>query len=223
MVLHANSQIQQAGNELTNTLRLMVKGLINVSELQESDDIFSLGMSSLEAARFIGLIMQQFGKKVTMDMLLANPTVAKMAVLLRETTQTRPRLIKPKTMEADALLADDIPLVPDWQSDEEGRVFITGATGFVGVHVLSRLLALPAVKEVACLARGKKGLSASSRIQRAMEKYDIWEKTSSESIKKIIVLDGDLADETLGLGQEWFTWLANWASVTFHIGAKVNF
>lgn len=223
MVLHANSQIQQVGNELTNTLRLMVQGLINVSELQESDDIFSLGMSSLEAARFIGLIMQQFGKKVTMDMLLANPTVAKMAALLRETTQTRPRLIKPKIMEADALLADDIPLVINWQSEEEGRVFITGATGFVGVHVLSRLLALPAVKEVACLARGKKGLSASSRIQRAMDRYDIWEKTSSENIKKIIVLSGDLADETLGLGRERFIWLANWASVIFHIGAKVNF
>ncbi|KAL5042447.1 hypothetical protein BDW71DRAFT_211203 [Aspergillus fruticulosus] len=223
MVLHANSQIRQAGNELTNTLRLMVQGLINVPELQESDDIFSLGMSSLEAARFIGFIMQQFGKKVTMDMLLANPTVAKMAALLRETTQTRPRLIKPKTMEADALLADDIPILPDWQSDEEGRVFITGATGFVGVHVLSHLLALPVVKEVACLARSRKGLSASSRIQRAMERYDIWEKMSSENVKKIIVLDGDLADETIGLGQERFIWLANWASVIFHIGAKVNF
>ncbi|KAF4155549.1 hypothetical protein CNMCM6069_007850 [Aspergillus lentulus] len=218
----ADNKPQQATNELTNTLKHMVRGLINVPEFLESDDIFSLGMSSLEAAKFIGLMMQRFGKKVTMDMLLANPTVAKIATMLRETEQTRPSLVNTGTMEADAQLADDIPVVPDWQSNEEGRVFITGVTGFVGVHVLGRLLGMPTVKKVACLARSRNGLPASSRIQRAMERYDIWE-SSLENIGKMIVLDGEMADETLGLGEEQFTWLTNWTSVIFHVGAKVNF
>jgi amino acid adenylation domain-containing protein/thioester reductase-like protein len=218
----ADNSTQQAANELTNTLKVMVRELINVPELQESDDIFSLGMSSLEAARLIGLMIQGFGKKVTMDMLLANPTLTKLATMLRETKETRPCLVNTGTMEKDALLADDIPVVPDWQSNEEGRVFITGVTGFVGAHVLGHLLALPTVKKVACLARSRRGLPASSRIQRTMERYDMWD-SSLENIGKIIVLDGEMADETLGLGEEQFTWLTNWTSVIFHVGAKVNF
>jgi thioester reductase-like protein len=37
-----------------------------------------------------------------------------------------------------------------------------------------------------------------------------------------VVSDGDLTDVTLGLGEDKFTWLSNWASVIFHVGARVN-
>ncbi|KAL4873639.1 hypothetical protein BDV12DRAFT_192081 [Aspergillus spectabilis] len=213
---------QHPANEPFSTLKLMIRGLINVPDLQENDDFFAMGMSSLESARFIGLLMQRFCKKVTMDMLLENPTVVKIAAVLEETRETRPALVDIAVMKADTLLADDILVVPDWQSKDEGRVVITGVTGFVGVHLLGQLLALPTVRQVACLARSRKGLSASMRIENTLKKYDIWE-TSLKDIGKIIVLDGEMADETLGLGEEKFTWLTNWASVIFHVGAKVNF
>ncbi|KAL3476593.1 hypothetical protein BJX99DRAFT_258344 [Aspergillus californicus] len=216
------------GQDSANEVKRMVRGLINVPDLDENDDFFAMGMSSLESARFIGYLMQRFARKVTMDMLLDNPTAVKIATMLKETKQVRPTLVDIAVMEADTFLADDIPVstygpvIPDWQSDDEGRVFLTGATGFVGVHLLSQLLALPTVKQVACLARSRKGLSASSRIQQALKKYDIWE-SSLKDLGKVIVLDGEMADETLGLGEEKFTWLTTWASVIFHVGAKVNF
>jgi thioester reductase-like protein len=37
-----------------------------------------------------------------------------------------------------------------------------------------------------------------------------------------LVLEGDLADRELGLGTEEFTWLANWASVIFHLGVDAG-
>ncbi|KAL4903582.1 male sterility protein-domain-containing protein [Aspergillus multicolor] len=208
--------------EMSSIVKRMVRSLIHVSDLQADDDFFELGMSSLESARFIGLLMQRFGKKVTMDMLLENPTVAKVASMLQETKQTRPTLVDIAVMTADTLLADDIPVVPDWLADNEGRIFITGVTGFVGVHLLAQLLALPGVKQIACLARSRKGLSAQARVEHTLKRYDIW-STSQPHLDKLLILDGEMADENLGLGIEKFTWLTTWASVVFHVGAKVNF
>lgn len=94
-------------------------------------------------------------------------------------------------------------------------------TGFVGAYLLHQLLSMPSVKKVACLARSRGNLTANDRIQKALEKYDLWDGRL-ESTQKIIALDGDLTDATLGLGEDKFNWLSNWASVIFHIGARVN-
>ncbi|KAF7591086.1 hypothetical protein BBP40_001985 [Aspergillus hancockii] len=47
-----------------------------------------------------------------------------------------------------------------------------------------------------------------------------WENQLEE--EKIIVLEGDMTDLTLGLSEKRFTWLTKWASVVFHVGARVN-
>ncbi|KAL4796664.1 hypothetical protein BDV19DRAFT_388165 [Aspergillus venezuelensis] len=213
---------QPESEDMFSTLMDMVRGLINVPELQENDDFFEMGMSSLESARFIGLMMQRFAKKITMDILLENATAVKIAAVLKEAKEMRPVLVDTSVMQADTLLADDICIVPDWQAKDEGRIFITGVTGFVGVHLLAQLLAFPTVKCVACLARSRKGLSAGARIENALKRYDIWE-SSLEHHGKITVLEGELADKTLGLGEDKFQWLADWSSTIFHVGAKVNF
>ncbi|KAB8227463.1 male sterility protein-domain-containing protein [Aspergillus alliaceus] len=41
--------------------------------------------------------------------------------------------------------------------------------------------------------------------------------------QKLVVLNGELSDNTLGLGTECLNWLAHWISMIFHAGAKVNF
>ncbi|KAL3260281.1 hypothetical protein ABHI18_004724 [Aspergillus niger] len=122
----------------------------------------------------------------------------------------------------DAHTADDLHAVPNWQAAEEGRIFLTGATGFVGAHFLSRCLEMPTVKEVVCLVRGKSGSSASERVQAVLERYKLWDKTS-HCIHKLTVLNGDITMKHLGLTEDMFTWLTNWASVVFHLAAKVNY
>ncbi|KAJ5421337.1 Male sterility NAD-binding [Penicillium cf. griseofulvum] len=93
------------------------------------------------------------------------------------------------------------------------------STGFVGGHHLQLLMEKPSVKQIACLARPKNGISAATRVQHALERYDLWPSTFDQ-IQKLLVLEGDLGDRELGLESQKFTWLANWASVIFHLGAK---
>ncbi|KAL5359102.1 hypothetical protein BJX96DRAFT_183561 [Aspergillus floccosus] len=187
-----------------------------------SDNFFSLGLSSLQAAQFIGRIRRDQGKTITLAQLHSHPTISSLAEFLAETSaEDNPDSSGMERWKHDIKNLDNSILLPDWQGPDEGRVFLTGATGFLGAHILQQLLCLPGVKQVACLARGQSGISASARIQKTLEKYNIWD-SRLEKTEKIMVLEGDLTDPNLGLGERQFTWLTNWASVIFHVGARVN-
>lgn len=126
---------------------------------------------------------------------------------------------------ADSRLAEGLVLtavggLPEWRSDIEGHVFMTGATGFVGAHFLCKLLKLPEVRQVAYLVRAIDAASGLLRIRESLQKYGIWEDSMSSML---MVFPGRLEDETLGLGQECFEKIADWASVVFHLGAHVNY
>ncbi|GFF62466.1 polyketide synthase HetM [Aspergillus udagawae] len=106
------------------------------------------------------------------------------------------------------VLVDDVLTLPEWQNAQEGKVFLTGATGFAGAYMLARLLSMPTVKKLACLARGRGEQTPANRIQQALEKYRLWDG-SLERAQKIIVIEGDLADDALGMAEDQYRWLPN--------------
>lgn len=110
-------------------------------------------------------------------------------------------------------------LVPDWLSENEGRVFLTGATKFLGSSLLSFLMRLPQVKTIACLIRAPDAETGLARVKQTLAKYGL----TVDSESKLHVIPGDLTDPTFSLGQEKFDEFAQWASVVFHDGAYVNY
>ena len=199
--------------------------MLDISDLTCSDNFFSLGLSSLQAARLIGRIRREKGRTIRLQQIHSHPTIESLEkILVTAPTGKYDKYSEVSDLERwkrDSRSPLNWTTLPDWQNPDEGRVFLTGATGFLGAHILQQLLKMPTVRQVACLVRSQQNLTASSRIQNALEKYKIWDG-QLEQMQKIIVLDGDLADTNLGLGEEKFTWLTNWASVIFHAGARVN-
>lgn len=192
------------------------------TRIERNANFFSLGLSSLQAARLIGRIRQDQGKTITLAQAHNHPTIESLAGFLsRASDDNRPEISDLEQWEQDSKSLHEDVLAPDWQAAGEGRVFLTGATGFLGAHILQRLLNMPTVQRVTCLVRSQPGTSASARIQQTMEKYDLWDG-QLEKTQKIKTLEGDLTDPNLGLGDEQYTWLTNWASVIFHVGARVN-
>ncbi|KAJ5678793.1 hypothetical protein N7462_007037 [Penicillium macrosclerotiorum] len=209
-------------DDLHEWLHTVIQDMLSASMLDSSESFFDQGLSSLQTARLIGRIWHEHGRKVTLQGIHKNPTVKRLAAFLNgSTSEGSPEVSELEQWEKDAKdLCYPLPL-PDWQASHEGRIFMTGATGFLGAHILQRILTMPTVKQVACLARSQAGLGASARIQQTLEKYNLWDGRL-EITQKIMVLEGDLCDSKLGLGEEKYIWLTNWASAIFHVGARVN-
>ncbi|EEQ34967.1 Fum1p [Microsporum canis CBS 113480] len=125
--------------------------------------------------------------------------------------------------EADLQLGSKVRPLPgptiDWKCESEGRVFLTGATGFVGAFLLASLLDQPYVRKVACLVRASNEDDGMERIRKALEKHGIQRELDG----RLLVVLGDLSSPNLGLEQQRFDELSEWASVVFHLGARINY
>lgn len=80
---------------------------------------------------------------------------------------------------ADTHIADELPFpagpAVDWRQKGEGRVLLTGVTGFLGMFLLADLLKMPDVHQVACLVRVVGAATARQRLQKALIRYQLWQ------------------------------------------------
>lgn len=109
--------------------------------------------------------------------------------------------------------------VPEWHSETEGHILLTGATGFLGAFLLSMLVALPQVHTVTCLVRAADNTAAMARLDSTFKKFDL----SIHFQHKIRAVPGDISLRYLGLDATEFTYLAEKCSSIFHLGAVVNY
>jgi amino acid adenylation domain-containing protein/thioester reductase-like protein/non-ribosomal peptide synthase protein (TIGR01720 family) len=103
-------------------------------------------------------------------------------------------------------------------TQEPTKIFLTGATGFLGAFLLDELLQHTSA-DIYCLVRAENIESTRDRLQRNLESYLIWNPSLSD---RIIPVVGDLSQPLLGLSQEQFDLLANEIDVIYHNGALIN-
>jgi amino acid adenylation domain-containing protein/thioester reductase-like protein len=105
---------------------------------------------------------------------------------------------------------------PDWRNPAE--VLLTGAAGFLGVHLLSELLAATGAR-VHCLVRARDESAVLSRLRHAAARYELPVPRG----ERVLPLPGDLAEPRLGLSDARFRELARNVDTIYHAGAQVNF
>ncbi|GCD98561.1 type I polyketide synthase [Embleya hyalina] len=121
---------------------------------------------------------------------------------------------------AEVRLAEDVvpaAEVVDVVADP-GRVFLTGATGFVGAFLLRDLMRETGAT-VHCLVRGADEATALERLRANLSWYGIWDEIDPD---RLSVVTGDLAEPRFGLDAERYERLAREVDVVYHAGATVN-
>lgn len=188
-------------------------------------DFVALGGTSLMAVMMITRINKALGVSMRARMFYENSSFEQLVQLVTRLKLKGENLSTQTEQEIwlqDAQLGQSLrpkgTAIPQWQSPEEGRVFLTGATGFVGIFLLDALVKRPEVGQVACLVRAQDAETALCRIQTTAEKYRI-----SLDLRKVIAVPGDFALPNLGLDTPQYDHWASWASVIFHLGAKVSY
>ena len=102
------------------------------------------------------------------------------------------------------------------------RVFVTGATGFLGSHQLVSLLKTDRIEEVCCLVRARDGHTALQRLQAALSSHGL--SLSADQWARVKPVPGDLSRPSFGLDGDAFATLAGGRfHAVYHFAAIDNF
>lgn len=104
-------------------------------------------------------------------------------------------------------------------SGDPEKIFLTGATGFLGTYLLHELL-LQTRAEVYCLVRASSEMDATSKLHRGLSRFALENPAQSS---RIIPVLGDLSQPKFGLDDRRFRELGQIMDWVVHNGAWVNF
>ena len=180
------------------------------------DDFFACGGTSLAAARLAGAVSDAVGVHVPLKLLFQHPSVAELAEALESDGEVSGRLTALQAAAQDQVLPDDI-VVTRQRTGPARTVFLTGATGFVGSHLLVQLLER-GTERVTCLVRGTDPEHCRHRLVERLELYAL-----HADLGRVDVVHGDLEEPWLGLGEARFRELAQECDAVYHLGAHMNF
>ncbi|WP_330286926.1 amino acid adenylation domain-containing protein [Streptomyces sp. NBC_00576] len=221
----SGTAVAVSDSPLEHTVTAAWKRVLGVSALSARDDVFDLGAQSLQAIQVANRLGVDLGRDVKVAWLFQHPTPAELAGFLEQRERPTAAVVPapsglPATLPADAVLAADIrPGGAIRASGPPDRVLLTGATGFVGVHLLAELLTSTGA-EIVCPVRATSPAKAAARIQQALEihRFDL----PDAALKRITAVPADLARPRLGLDEKLFAELARTCGAILHNAATVS-
>lgn len=194
-----------------------------------TDNFFDIGGNSLLVATVAVALQRKLDVKIYLRDIYQYPVLQQLSeVLIARSRDTR-EAIPVEDVEPYVELQKDVYLAPGTvfaggfdpkQVENPTAIFLTGVTGFVGIHLLQELLDTTHA-DIYCLVRAQDEFSAMDKIDRCFKQYRIPQKIEQKS--RIIPVIGDLALPSLGLSEEIFTKLAKQTDVIYHSGSSVNF
>ncbi|KAL2759366.1 hypothetical protein ACRALDRAFT_1060572 [Sodiomyces alcalophilus JCM 7366] len=199
-------------------------------DIHRNSDFFALGGTSLDMASMLAAVRETFNFRVPSRVVYEAPDIASIASeidknQLRSFDMYVKEIVQEMKNDAESL-GHDIPAPAqkpvEWLRADEGRVFLTGSTGFVGAYLLVELLRMPETKAVRCLVRAPTTNAGFGKLMKNLKKYRL-EDQAVEYASKIQIVLGDLDRPNLGLDDASFNDLANWTSVIFHLAALVDY
>ncbi|MGV9964166.1 amino acid adenylation domain-containing protein [Streptomyces olivaceus] len=210
------------GSPLEQTVTGVWCRILGIDAVAVDDDVFDLGAQSLQAIQAANRLGTELGRDVKVAWLFQHPTAGGLARFLAQRQQPRaagPAGLPPALL-ADARLDPDIrPGTRSAPRDAPRRILLTGATGFVGAHLLAQLLSDTGA-EIVCTVRAADVPEATGRVHAALARHGITldERTSA----RLTALPADLAHPGLGLPPDTLAGLAASCDAVFHNAATVS-
>ncbi|MFJ8945145.1 amino acid adenylation domain-containing protein [Streptomyces sp. NPDC102395] len=195
------------------------RDVLGVEEVTAEDDFFDLGGHSLLIPRIAFELRRRFDAEIPLVELFEATTVGAQARLVAgaglrtAAADDAPALVA--VLDPAVAVADGAARTP---AHPPRKILLTGATGFLGIHLLDALLhETDAV--VHCLVRDDSEQAALARLRRTADEHAVELRHEN----RIAIVRGDLGSPLLGLSEDDFDALADGLDAIHHSGARVNF
>ncbi|PGH16162.1 hypothetical protein AJ79_01929 [Helicocarpus griseus UAMH5409] len=217
-------------NFLRDVVLKIVLGL-TPADVTDTTDLFSLGVDSLQSTRLRAAILQELdlnGGILSQNFVFDNPTLSKMAdaiISIREGRQTASENVEDEMACLVSKYAAHFPQhVPQPRASSRRCVIVTGATGSLGAHIVSKLAArVEEVDEVCCLVRASSERSARQRILASLKHRALLHSLPLVARRKITAYPVDFSDPRLGLSEGTYERLTYDLTHVIHCAWSVNF
>ncbi|PLW66484.1 non-ribosomal peptide synthetase [Streptomyces sp. DJ] len=205
--------------------------VLGLDHVEPDDNFFELGGNSILAAQLLAKVRASLGILITqvrplIRLLLDEATLRSFAAAVESARAGTLSGDDTKAVDFAAETVLDVPVrrtvdnPASWQ--EPAHVFLTGATGFLGIYLLRELLETTDAT-VHCLVRADSRSHALERVRANARHYFKDDLADHCASGRIAAVPGDLAEPRLGLSEEEFDRLAGLVDVIHHPGGLVNF
>lgn len=199
---------------------------INTEAINTKDAFVDYGIDSVLAVQLVQDLEDWLKISLDPNLLWNFPTLDALAQHLYQPIQEKSG-ISPSNpfsefnLETEVVLDPTIHIKPRKfiKTCKFKRVFLTGATGFLGAFLLSELLNYTNT-DVYCLVRADSLDLAKQRLQNNLKSYLLWNENQSA---RIIPVLGDISQPQLGLSNSGFENLASQIDSIYHSAAHLNF
>ncbi len=204
-------------SKVEKTIAKAICEILDLSEIGIDEDFFELGLDSLKAIEFISKLSVKNISVAYID-IFKNSSVKQLASLV-ESKKIEYKILD-KDVEIEKVLENNKKTESKLKTKELGNVLLTGATGFLGSHLLANIIDTTN-SIVYCLVRGKKEVPPELRLKLVLQEY-FGEKYSDCLGKRIIVVEGDIELQNLTKKPENRIILLNNIDTVIHSAANVK-
>ncbi len=197
--LAISSAYTAPANDTERTFCDIFAGILQMDKVGATDNFFELGGTSLVVTRVI-IEADKAGLHVAYGDVFANPTPRQLARLVTGSTEGD------ETDEVTGfdycgingiLQRNTLDVFRKGERQQLGNVLLTGATGYLGIHILRELIDSDA-KNIYCLVRGKSQETAERRLRTLLFYYFA---TAYKELfgKRLHVILGDVTQDIVAL------------------------
>ncbi|WP_341961211.1 non-ribosomal peptide synthetase [Pseudomonas sp. RC10] len=184
-------------------------------DISTEESFFNLGGHSILLSQMLLGIREQFGRSIPINRFIEAPTLITLASLI-DNDGASSWTVSPQAIK-DAMTPLDLPVLPVGKLGDVHKVILTGANGFLGVHIVEALLAWGAT-EVACLVREGNGSTAQDRFVESLREN----RLEHLDLSRVRVYAADITQPQLGLSDEVYERLDRDFGALVHNAANVN-
>jgi amino acid adenylation domain-containing protein len=166
----------EPSNELEKLFCQIFGDILGMERYSATANFFELGGTSLMATRVI-IEADKGGRHIAYGDVFANPTPRQLAAFLNKDTENGSSAEASPDAQYDympidtMLMRNTLDHFRQGQRQSIGRVLLTGATGYLGIHVLKELIDRDDVPAIYCLVRAENTDKAERRLKRLLFYY----------------------------------------------------